>query len=115
MSATPNYRNESEIGATQVNDIVHRSKAVLQCRWDHLRRLRWLGFVLMVILYSGALASQSTTADQDLSKPLRFDLTPLVGYRTSMLFPTGHPALISSWVRSRAMGWQSVCASTKKT
>jgi hypothetical protein len=68
-----------------------QSKAVLQCSWGHLGRLRWFGFVLIVILYSGGLASQSTTADQDQSKPLRFDLTPLVGYRTSMLFPTGHP------------------------
>jgi hypothetical protein len=57
----------------------------------HLGRLRWLGFILIGILYSGGLASQSTTADSDQSKPLRFDLTPLVGYRTSMLFPTGHP------------------------
>ena len=68
-----------------------RSKAVRQCSWGHPGRLRWFGFLLIVILYSGGLASQSTTAAQDQSKPLRFDLTTLVGYRTSMLFPTGHP------------------------
>src|ERR1700760_191899 len=67
-----------------------QSKAVLQCSWGHLGRLRSFGFVLIVILYSGGLASQSTAADQDQTKPLRFDLTPLVGYRTGMLFPTGH-------------------------
>jgi hypothetical protein len=68
-----------------------RSKAVLQCGWGHLGGLRWFAFILIVILYPVGLASQSTTADQDQSTPLRFDLTMLVGYRTSMLFPTGHP------------------------
>jgi hypothetical protein len=67
-----------------------RSKAVLQYSWGHLGRLRWFGFLLIVILHSGGLASQST-ADQDQRKPLRFDLSTPVGYRTSMLFPTGHP------------------------
>lgn len=49
---------------------------------------RWCVFALMIILSSGRLASQTAVDDQ---KPLRFDLTLLVGYRTSMLFPTGHP------------------------
>jgi hypothetical protein len=49
---------------------------------------RWCAFALMIILSSGRLASQTAADDR---KPLRFDLTPLVGYRTNMLFPTGHP------------------------
>jgi hypothetical protein len=42
----------------------------------------------MVILCSGRLESQTATEEQ---KPLRFDLTPLVGYRSYLGFPTGHP------------------------
>jgi hypothetical protein len=57
-----------------------RSFSYLACR-------RWCVFVLMVILSSGRLASQATADEQ---KPLHFDLTPLVGYRTYLGFPTGH-------------------------
>jgi hypothetical protein len=46
---------------------------------------------MMIILCSGTLSSQTVTDDEAQSKTLRFDVTPLVGYRTSMLFPTGHP------------------------
>lgn len=49
---------------------------------------RWCFFAVIVILSSCRLASQTASDEQ---KPLRFDLTPLVGYRTNMLFPTGHP------------------------
>jgi hypothetical protein len=48
---------------------------------------QWCVFALMIILSSGRLASQTAA---DYQKPLRFDLTPLIGYRTRMLFPTGH-------------------------
>jgi hypothetical protein len=51
---------------------------------------RWLAFALMVIVACGKLASQTATDEQ---KPLRFDLTALVGYRTTMSFPTGHPPI----------------------
>jgi hypothetical protein len=47
---------------------------------------------LLVTLYSDRLPSQTATDEQAQAKPLRFDLTPLVGYRTSMTFPTGHDA-----------------------
>jgi hypothetical protein len=42
---------------------------------------------MMVIFCCGRLASQSAADGQ--SKTLRFDLTPLVGYRTIISFPTG--------------------------
>jgi hypothetical protein len=74
-----------------VNNTVHRPEVVLQCILSHLGCLRLFVFVLMIILYSGRLSSQTTTDDQAESKPLRFDVTALVGYRTRMLFPTGHP------------------------
>jgi hypothetical protein len=54
---------------------------------SHLGCLHWCLFTLMVILCPGRLASQTVPGAQP-SKPLRFDLTPLVGYRTSMSFPT---------------------------
>jgi hypothetical protein len=72
-----------------VNNTVHQPKPVLQCILSHFLCLRrWL-FALMLLLYPGRLASQAAPDQQTQSKPLRFDLTPLVGYRTSMAFPTG--------------------------
>jgi hypothetical protein len=52
--------------------------------------------VLMVILCSGSVSSQTPTDEQTESKPLRFDLTPIVGYRTGMSFPTGEAGQVSS-------------------
>jgi hypothetical protein len=69
-----------------VNNTAQQPKAV-QCILMHLGYVRWCVFFLMVILYSGKAGSQ-TAGDEP--KPLRFDLTPLVGYRTIMSFPTGH-------------------------
>ena len=68
-----------------MNKTVQKPK-VVQCILSHLGHLRWCVFLLMVILYSGKAASQT---DTDEPKPLRFDLTPLVGYRTIMSFTTG--------------------------
>jgi hypothetical protein len=70
-----------------VNSAVHQPKALLQCILSYLACLRWCVFLLMVTLYSGRVTSQTASDEQ---KPLRFDLTPLVGYRTIMSFPTGH-------------------------
>jgi hypothetical protein len=89
------FVNEPECGRKiqdrdyRVNNAAHQPKAVLQYILSHLGCLRWCFFVLIVILYSGRLASQTATDEQTQGKPLRFDLTPLVGYRTSMTFPTG--------------------------
>jgi hypothetical protein len=40
---------------------------------------------LLILLTSGDLVSQE---DQNGSKPLRIDVTPLIGYRSSITFPT---------------------------
>jgi len=74
-----------------VNNTVHRPKVVLQSMLSHLGCLRWFVFVLMITFYSGTLSSQIISDEQAESKPLRFDITALVDYRTRMLFPTGHP------------------------
>ena len=50
--------------------------------------MRGCFLVLLVTLYSGRLLSQTGIGEKTQTKPLRFDLTPLVGYRTSMTFPT---------------------------
>jgi hypothetical protein len=55
---------------------------------SYLACRRWCVLALMVIISSGRVASQTATDEQN---PLRFDLTPLVGYRTYLGFPTGHP------------------------
>ena len=54
----------------------------------HRSCLHWLLLVLMITLTAGQLASQ-TAGEQTPVKPLRLDITPLIGYRTSMTFPTG--------------------------
>ena len=54
--------------------------------WRHLACWRWCVLALMVILSSGRLASQTATVEQG---SLRFDLAPLVGYRSYLGFPTG--------------------------
>ena len=41
----------------------------------------------MVILYPGGLAAQTAAGEQG-DKPLRFDVSPIVGYRTGMTFLT---------------------------
>ncbi len=44
---------------------------------------------MLVTLHSARLPSQTTNPEPAPVKPLRFDLTPLVGYRTTIAFPTG--------------------------
>jgi hypothetical protein len=46
----------------------------------------WPLLVLLIVLHPGELASQ-TPGEQTPIKPLRIDITPLFGYRTSMTFP----------------------------
>jgi hypothetical protein len=70
-----------------MKNAVPRPRAVLRCMLNHLGCLRGYFLILVVTLYSGRLLSQTGTDDQTRSKPLRFDLTTLVGYRRSMTFP----------------------------
>jgi hypothetical protein len=60
--------------------------------------LRWCFFVLMVMLCVRRVAAQTAADHQQTEDRLpRFDVVPLVGYRTIMKFPTGHepsPGLI---------------------
>jgi hypothetical protein len=74
--------NNSEVGR----------RVILRCTLSHLGCLRGCLLVLLVTLYSHRLPSQTAIDEQTEAKPLRFDLTPLVGYRTSMTFPTGQDA-----------------------
>jgi len=48
----------------------------------------WLVLVLTILLHPGKLAAQ-TAGEQTPLRLLRLDLTPLVGYRTSITFPIG--------------------------
>jgi hypothetical protein len=45
----------------------------------------WIPLFLLILLTSGDLISQE---DQPGAKPLRIDVTPLIGYRSSITFPT---------------------------
>ena len=54
---------------------------------SQIRYLRWCVLALLVMFSSSPLASQTISGAQP-QKPLRFDVTPLVGYRTRMVFPT---------------------------
>ena len=50
--------------------------------------------VLVLILCARDLASQTATAQE--AKPLRIDVTPLIGYRTSMTFSAGQNGVATS-------------------
>jgi hypothetical protein len=56
---------------------------------SHLGCLSGCPLVFVVLLYSVSLSSQTATDEQSRTKPLRFDVTPIIGYRTSINFPTG--------------------------
>jgi hypothetical protein len=47
--------------------------------------------LLTAIMISTVVGAQTSTDEGIQNKPLRFDLTPLIGYRTIMSFPTGPP------------------------
>jgi hypothetical protein len=49
-----------------------------------ISRLRVFIVGLVFILITGALVAQTGRDDRAVPKPLRFDFTPLIGYRTSM-------------------------------
>jgi len=70
-----------------MNDAVPRLRTLLRRMLSHLACLRGCFLVLLVTLCSGRALSQ-VDAEQTQTKPLRFDLTPLVGYRSNMTFPT---------------------------
>lgn len=59
-----------------------------QFSFSHGLLLRYF-LVLLIIFNSGELAAQLETDGQTQIKPLRFDITPLIGYRTSITFPIG--------------------------
>src|SRR5262249_34425437 len=60
--------------------------------FSHLGSLRACCLLSLVMLYPWRLPCQTTTDEPAELKPLRYDLTPLVGYRTSISFPTGEDA-----------------------
>ena len=71
-----------------MTNTVHRWKAAFSLLLGPRRCRHSLFVVLLILLPSGELASQ-TAGEQAPFKPLRLDITPLIGYRTSMSFPTG--------------------------
>ena len=70
-----------------MNNTVPRRKATFRLLLGNRGCLHW-PFLILMILLPGELASQ-TVGEQTQVKLLRLDITPLVGYRTSMSFPTG--------------------------
>jgi hypothetical protein len=81
----PRYCVVEKLGGGSVGVVYKVEEASLGRALTCLACRRWRVFALMVMLSSGRLASQTATNEQ---KPLRFDLTPLVGYPTSA-FPQG--------------------------
>jgi hypothetical protein len=71
-----------------VNSTTPRAKAAFPFSLGNRGGLRRLFLVLTILLQADELAAQ-TADEQAPLEPLRLDLTPLVGYRTSMTFPIG--------------------------
>lgn len=68
----------------------HPRRAIQSGRARDSWWLRTGVMVLMVFMISGTLAAQTLPDEPAQDRPLRFDLTPLIGYRTSISFPTGN-------------------------
>ena len=64
-----------------------RSHAVHFSILNHLWCPHGCLVVIILFLCPGELASQAATHSAPQTKPLRIDVTPLIGYRTSMTFP----------------------------
>ena len=63
---------------------------------NHLWCPRGCLVVIILVLCPGELASQAATHPASQTKPLRIDVTPLIGYRTSMTFPAGQNGVATS-------------------
>ena len=66
---------------------------------------------LMLVLCAKDLASQGATASE--AKPLRIDVTPLIGYRTSMTFSAGQNGVATSGLRLDASPSYGVAAGVR--
>jgi len=77
-----------EVAANRVNNTVPGPNAAFPFLLGNRERPQWAFLVLLIVVHSAELASQ-TVGEQTPIKPLRFDITPLIGYRTSMTFPIG--------------------------
>jgi hypothetical protein len=71
-----------------VNTTAPRPEAAFLWRFGHCGCLYSLVLVFTILLLAGALASQ-TAGEPTPIKRLRLDITPLIGYRTSITFPIG--------------------------
>ena len=72
-----------------MNNIGPYLRTILRNTFGYLGCLRGCGLlVLLVALQPARLLAQTAADEQPQDKPLRFDVTPLIGYRTSMTFPT---------------------------
>ncbi len=75
---------------------MEQSRVILGRVLDRFDWLRWCLCVLLLIFYPGRLVSQTATDAQGETKPLHFDFTPLIGYRTGMNFLTGQNVQVTS-------------------
>ena len=73
-----------------------RSHAVHFSILNHLWCPQGCLVVIILVLCPGELASQSATHPASQTKPLRIDVTPLIGYRTSMTFPAEENGVATS-------------------
>jgi len=71
-----------------VNATVPLPEATFPFRLATLGCMRWLILVVPILLHATELVSQ-TAGEQTPIQPLRLDITPLVGYRSSITFPIG--------------------------
>ena len=71
-----------------LDNAVPSSRAFFRHVLHRLVRTPGCLLVLVITLHSVTLQSQTGTGDQVQTRNLRFDLSALVGYRTSMAFPT---------------------------
>ena len=68
--------------------------------------------VLILVLCRGELASQAPTAPSQ-TKPLRIDVTPLIGFRTSMTFSAGQNGVATSGLHLDASPSYGVAAGVR--
>ena len=65
------------------------ARQLLLCMLRYPRCFNGCHLLLFVLLYPLTVSSQTANDEQKPIKPLRFDVTPLIGYRTIITFPTG--------------------------
>jgi len=71
-----------------VHDPISHAKAFRCLDFNRLGPSRGLLFALMITFCSGSLVSQDRSDEESRAKPLRIDVSPFVGYRSSIYFPT---------------------------